>query len=315
MAPDLLGRPPLIPEELGLAVLGTVPVCFTIAIIQHRLFDIDLALRRGLFFGLLAGVSILFYELTGSWLATATAAVLVAVLFEAQESQRLNRMKSFFLAGVSHDLKTPLANIRMYAELLRGRPSPKERTEFSEIVVGETDRLTRLIDNVLDFSRIEGGTRTYMKAPADLNAIVGMVLATFRYQFKIGGFKCAFTQVRGPLAFQGDQDAVAEALVNLLSNALKYSGSSKKVTVTTFRKEGWVGVTVADEGLGIDPSDQKRVFEPFLRLGAEGTRAAGGAGLGLALVRHIVEGHRGKIELESAKGQGSRFTLLFPMNA
>ncbi len=313
-APDMMGWKPWISLETSLAFLCSVPVCFSIAIIQHRLLNIDLFLRRGVFFFFLACIALVIYGLTHSWVATVMAAILVAVLFEAQESEKLNRMKSFFIAGVSHDLKTPLANIRMYAELLEqgAKTSPKDRKEFSGVIVGEADRLTRLIDNVLDFSKIESGVRAYRIEEVDLNAVVRKAMETFKYQFKIAGFRSKFQPSKGVLFIRADEGAVAEALINMLSNAVKYSGKAREISVATFRRGGFAGVEVRDKGIGIAPQDQGRVFQAFLRLENENSREAGGAGLGLALVKHIMDAHKGKVTLESALENGSSFTLLFP---
>ncbi len=235
---------------------------------------------------------------------------------EAERLARLSRMKSYFVSSVSHDLKTPLTSIRMFAELLRSPELPqREREEFLGIIEGESDRLTRMINSVLDFSLIEKGIKTYHPVPTDVNAEVESVLRSISYRLRMEQFTLEKRFAPGPVTAMVDRDAFAEALWNLLSNAMKYSPAERRIVVTTEAKDGRVGVRVEDQGTGIAPEHHERIFEEFYRIEEGRTESGGGAtgsGLGLAIVRHIMEGHRGAVELESAVGKGSAFTLWFP---
>lgn len=234
---------------------------------------------------------------------------------ETRRLEELNTLKSYFVSSVSHDLKTPLTSIKMFAEmLLAGKNLPGKRAkEYLQIIEGESERLTRLINNVLDFAKVERGMLEYQFDDVQLNAVVRNVLRSMKYQFKMG--KCTINAKlnRKDLVIHADEDAVAEGLVNILSNALKYSKTSGRVAVSTFKRNGYAAVRVDDKGIGIARHDLRNIFEPFYR--AKGVRGGevGGAGLGLALVKHIVEAHKGKIEVHSTAGKGSSFTLLFPL--
>jgi signal transduction histidine kinase len=241
-----------------------------------------------------------------------------SLVIERAESERLeelNRLKSYFVSSVSHDLKTPLTSIRMFAELLRTqRGLPADTTaDYLKIIEGEADRLTRLINNVLDFAKIERGVKEYQKRETDLNDIVARMMALMHYQFAIERCETTVTPAEGPLAFEADPDAVLEALLNLVGNSLKYTGEPKRIRIATSAGPGTVGVSVGDNGIGIDPSEVGEIFKPFHR-GAGGLAAPrGGAGLGLSVVRHVVDAHGGEVRVESEPGKGSTFTMTFPV--
>lgn len=239
------------------------------------------------------------------------------LLLEQAETQRLeelNKLKSYFVSSVSHDLKTPLTSIKMFAELLRTRKniSKSDTTEYLEIIEGESERLTRLINNVLDFSRIERGVKEYHFAEIELNSLVKNVLKSLRYLFKIE--KCTVIDhfCDKECILNADKDAVTEALINLISNAIKYSHDEKEITVSIAQQNGFVTLQVADHGIGIPSEDIPHIFEPFYRAKERKTHGAGGAGLGLAIVKHIMDAHNGKVEVRSTHGKGSLFTLIFP---
>ncbi|MCI0330497.1 MAG: ATP-binding protein [candidate division Zixibacteria bacterium] len=234
---------------------------------------------------------------------------------EARRLEELNRLKSYFVSSVSHDLKTPLTSIKMFAEILRSKKglAPAESEEYLEIIEGESERLARLINNVLDFARVEQGVKEYHFTEFDVNEGVERVLRALAYQFKMEGCGLETRLSLERLVVPADPDAFFEAVENLLSNALKYSLEEKKVTVSTFRSDRRAAVRVEDCGIGISAEDLPHIFEPFFRGKNERAQEAGGAGLGLALVKHMVELHGGKIEVESAPGRGSTFTLFFPL--
>jgi signal transduction histidine kinase len=223
-------------------------------------------------------------------------------------------LKSRFVADVSHELKTPLTVIRMFSELLRlGYAKRPEDVEKSlEVIARETDHLGLLIDNVLEASRIEAGEKEYHREPSDAAAEARRVVDEFRPYAEHKGFTVRFTE-EGPLPpVELDRLAFTHALRNLLSNAVKYSGDVKEIDVRAGAAGGGVEVEVADRGVGIGGADPRRLFERFYRAPRERGRPIAGAGLGLALVKHIAEGLGGSVEARSREGGGSVFFLRFP---
>ena len=234
---------------------------------------------------------------------------------ETRRLEELNRLKSYFVSSVSHDLKTPLTSIRMFADILRhrGENASGEAGEYLEIIEGESDRLTRLINNVLDFARIERGVKEYKFRETDLNEIVERTLSILQYQFKIGSFNVRTELASEVITIRADPDAIMEALVNLLSNAMKYSTERKEIEIRTFVSDGNCAVRIADKGMGISEEELPHIFEAFRRARETQMLGVGGVGLGLTLVKDIVEAHQGKIEVESEAGKGSTFTLFLPL--
>lgn len=233
----------------------------------------------------------------------------------AQRMRELNQLKSYFVSSVSHDLKTPLTSIRMFAELLRTKKHlpPSRVQEYLAIIEGESERLTRLINNVLNFARMERGIKEYRFSDVAIDELVERVLHTMDYQLTIGHFSVRSMLRAGNPVLSADPDALTDALINLLTNAMKYSADRKEITVSTFRQDGSVAIQVKDHGIGIAPDEIGHIFEPFYRTPGGKESGAGGAGLGLSLVKHIVDAHRGRIDVRSAPGGGSEFTLYFPM--
>ena len=236
---------------------------------------------------------------------------------ETQRLEELNKLKSYFVSSVSHDLKTPLTSIRMFAELLHSgkKASQKKTQEYLEIIEGESERLTRLINNVLDFAKVERGVKEYHFAEIELNSVVGNVLKSMEYQLKMERCSVKAKLVKKDFPIRADADAVAEALMNLISNSMKYSPKVKQIAVRTFQQNGFVGVKIQDKGIGIAKDDLQHIFEPFVRAKDDKARQVGGTGLGLSLVKHIMDAHGGKIEVQSIPRKGSSFTLLFPIGS
>ena len=242
------------------------------------------------------------------------------MIIEAEERRRLeeiNRMKSSFVSGVSHQLRTPLTSIRMFAEMLHdGRIQDVEKArEYLEIIDGEAARLARLIDNVLNFSRIERGVKEYRREAVDPISVVRSAAAALRYQFLSEHAVIALHEADELPIIRGDADALQEALMNLLDNALKYSLPPKTVTLTVSADEDRVTFSVRDRGVGIEQEKIRMIFDPFFRARDPNVARAGGAGLGLALVSDIVHAHGGSVDVESVPGEGSIFTLHFPVAA
>ncbi len=234
---------------------------------------------------------------------------------ETRRLDELNRLKSYFVSGVSHDLQTPLTSIRMFAELLQNKKkiSVKEQHEYLEIIQGESERLSRLIRNVLDFPRVEQGIKTYHMQRIDPGEVIQSVMRSMSYQLQQQQFETVIQIPKKKISIKADADAVTEVLDNLISNALKYSSEQKFIRISLSAVNAFARIEVEDKGIGIAPEEQTHIFEAFYRSGKAREHNGGGTGLGLSLVRHIMEAHGGKIELDSQPGKGSTFTLYFPV--
>jgi signal transduction histidine kinase len=228
----------------------------------------------------------------------------------------LAKLKSDFVSNVSHELRTPLALIRLYAETLElGRISaPDKKQEYYRIIRKESERLTGLINNILDFSRIEAGHREYEFRETDIADLVRNTLDSYRYQIEQQGFTLKEEIDTTVPAVYVDREAIARALLNLVNNALKYSLDDKFLGVKLYRENGSVKLEVEDRGIGITRREQAKIFEKFYRTGDPLVHNTKGSGLGLSLVRHITDAHGGNIAVESTPGKGSKFTLSLPLN-
>jgi signal transduction histidine kinase len=226
------------------------------------------------------------------------------------------RLKADFVANVSHDLKTPLSLIRMFGETLEmGRVTDESaRQQYYRVITRESERLSRLIDNVLDFSRIEGGGRKYDLAPTAVEPLVREILDAFSFPLTQEGFKLEVAVAPDLPPVLVDAEAVGQALANLVDNAIKYSGESKSLRVEASIEAGHLALTVEDKGIGIPPAEQERIFEKFYRVGRSETQGRRGSGVGLALVRHVAAGHGGRVTVASRPGEGSRFTIWLPLS-
>jgi signal transduction histidine kinase len=229
----------------------------------------------------------------------------------------LARLKSDFVSNVSHELRTPLALIRLYAETLElGRITTQEKKQqYYRIIRKESERLTALINNILDFSRIEAGHKEYEFRETDIAELVRNTLDSYRYQIEQQGFEFEESIDSNLPAVPVDREAIARALVNLVNNALKYSTDEKFLGVKLYRENGVLKLEVVDRGIGIARRDQSKIFEKFYRTGDPLVHNTKGSGLGLSLVRHITEAHGGEIAVESIPGQGSKFTLSLPVTS
>ncbi|HEU4713653.1 MAG TPA: HAMP domain-containing sensor histidine kinase [Pyrinomonadaceae bacterium] len=227
---------------------------------------------------------------------------------------RLAQAKSNFVANVSHELKTPLSLISLFSEILElGRvKSDEKRAEYYRIIRHESLRLNKTIDNILDFSRIEAGRKTYQLVDGDITEVIDNVLSTHRYQIVNSGFDVQ-TDIQPELPpVLIDREAMAQAISNLLDNAIKYSGKVKQISITAKTLDANLCVEIADRGIGIPRAEHAKVFEKFYRVGNGLVHDVKGSGLGLSLVKHIIEAHNGTISVESDVGKGSRFTILLP---
>ena len=239
---------------------------------------------------------------------------IVLTLRATAREMRLAEAKSTFVSNVSHELKTPLALIRLFAETLelgRVRSSDKAR-EYYRIISNESRRLTQLINNILDFSRIEAGRKEYQFETTNVADVVREVIETYQYPLENAGFEIV-TDIEADLpAVRIDRDAMSQAVLNLLNNAVKYSDEVKHIDIRVRSRGSSVAVEVADKGIGIPSAEQEKIFEKFYRISTGLVHDRKGSGLGLALVRHIVKAHSGEIVVDSTPGHGSRFTVLIP---
>ena len=227
----------------------------------------------------------------------------------------LARLKSDFVSNVSHELRTPLALIRLYAETLElGRITTQEKKhEYYGIIRKESERLTALINNILDFSRIEAGRKEYDFRETDIAELVRNTLDSYRYQIEQQGFALEEQIDSSIPTVRVDREAIARALVNLVNNALKYSDNEKFLGVRLYRDKSVLKLEVSDRGIGIESHEQARIFEKFYRTCDPLVHNTKGSGLGLSLVRHITQAHGGDVEVESTPGRGSKFTLSLPL--
>ncbi len=232
---------------------------------------------------------------------------------EKQKLVELNELKSLFVSSVTHDLKTPLTSIKMFAELIEDSPniSAEKKNEYLRIIQGETSRLSRLIDNVLDLAKIERGTKDYHLEETDLNQIVNSVIGIMEYQIKMNEFELVVSTAPDLLSIIADKDAIEEALINLISNSIKYSKENKKITITTSCEDSHPKVSVKDEGIGIGREDLQKIFEPYERLNNDHVKSKSGTGIGLTVVKHIAQAHNAEIKIKSAPGEGTEFIIMF----
>ena len=239
---------------------------------------------------------------------------LISEQIEKVRFKELNELKSYFVSSVTHELKTPLTSIKMFTELIEESPKLKKekRDEYLEIIKGESARLSRLIDNVLDIAKIEKGIKEYRFASVELNECVIEALNTMQFQIKLHGFDLRKKLSRKKIIIHADKDAVIEILINLISNSIKYSAQQKKIAVSTLYIENGCKLEVEDCGIGIAKEDLQKIFEPFERTESKHVKHTVGTGLGLALVKHITDAHNAKLEVQSEVGKGSKFSITFP---
>jgi signal transduction histidine kinase len=257
--------------------------------------------------GLLIAVLLLSIGI-GSWL----------IVIDLKRQLTLARQKTDFVSNVSHELKTPLTSIRMFSELLaEGRvEDPEKRQSYLQIISAESSRLTRLINNVLDFSRMERGEKKYDLRKLDLVALLRETAETYRPHLEAAGvtFHCELPETL--LEVKADRDALAQVVVNLLSNAEKYSGSHKEISLEIERRHEpvqHVEVRVLDRGLGVPQGCAGKIFEKFYRAHDSLSSGIQGSGLGLSLARQIARAHGGDVVYQPREGGGSCFSLRLPV--
>ena len=239
------------------------------------------------------------------------------LLRDVHREAELVAMRSHFVASVSHELKTPLTSIRAHTEtLLMGRAeTPQTTSEYLKTILSESERLTRLVESVLDLSRIEQGSKTYRLQPTCLGEIVRSAAKTMEYPLSQLGFTLTLSSDSTDPTLLADSEALEQAILNLLGNAMKYSGTARRIEMRMGSAPEEAFVDVVDHGIGISREEQERIFEKFHRVQSAETEGIAGTGLGLALALHIVQAHNGRIELVSALGSGSTFSVRLPLQA
>jgi signal transduction histidine kinase len=250
-------------------------------------------------------------------IAAALAAIVVggwAVFADARRQMALAQKKTDFVSNVSHELKTPLTSIRMFAEMMQsGSATEEKRPQYLRIIVAEAERLTRLINNVLDFARLERKQKRYDFHPLDLHQVIARTWEGHELHLREQGFTTRWQAAPPPYPVRGNDDALAQILVNLLSNAEKYSTDRKEVEIHSYLTEDSVHVSVLDRGSGVPPGEEAKIFEAFYR--AHDSLASGiqGSGLGLTLAQRLAKEHGGEITYQAREGGGSNVTLRLPL--
>jgi signal transduction histidine kinase len=253
------------------------------------------------------------FGLIGALIAVGLALSGLALYFYRESSRELReaRKRVSFVNHVSHELKTPLTNIRMYAELLQmnGDEKDEKSTRYLDVVVSESQRLSRLIDNVLTFGRQQRGALKLRKTPGVVDEIVGKVLESFRPSLESKGVRVRFA-AGAPGRVLLDPDALRQIVSNLLGNVEKYARDTGEVEVNSSRQEGKTFITVSDRGPGIPPAERENIFEPFVRLSSRVSDGVAGTGIGLSIARELARLHGGDLTLEpSERGATFRVTL------
>ncbi|MFQ3598659.1 MAG: ATP-binding protein [Chloroherpetonaceae bacterium] len=234
---------------------------------------------------------------------------------EARRLQELSDLKSYFVSSVSHDLRTPLTSIKLFAELLSAKTDDPTSKKYLAMIEGESERLSKMVSNILRFAKSEKGIDTHHFETLNLSALAEEALNAVSYQLELGCFEVKTHFNEEPLLIEGDKPSLLQAIENLISNAMKYSGESKVIEVATFKTDTHAVLSVKDFGIGISPADQARLFEPFFRSPDERAKRLGGVGLGLALVKNTMNAHHGDVLVKSLVGIGSEFELHFPPKA
>ncbi|HEX6536730.1 MAG TPA: ATP-binding protein [Gemmatimonadaceae bacterium] len=286
---DFLPRDPLLRESLATALAGEPAGPVEIAVRERTLALTARPLARG-------GAVLAFLDLTAT--------------------RRLEAVRRDFVANVSHELKTPLTAIAGFAETLATDDvPPAQHAQFVETIRANAERMRRIVDDLLDLSRIESGG--WRPAPASLDArtIADEVMTVARPAAEAGGVALVIEVDPEARSVHGDPTAVRQVLANLVENAVRYTPPGGRVTVFTAADPRGVWLGVRDTGVGIPVQHLPRIFERFYRVDPARSRAAGGTGLGLAIVRHLVEAHGGRVEAESAPGSGTTIRALFPSPA
>jgi len=270
---------------------------------ETDLFETFFTSRRGIYFYmffLLAGILIFGLILT-----------VRTVVREIE----LSRMKSDFVSTISHEFKSPLSSIRQLSEMLQsGRiPAEEYRQQYYNVLVEQSERLSLLIDNILDFSKLEEGRKEFDFEMVEISSLLQEIVTAIQDQVRHKDFNIQLEIEESLPLIKADRAAISQAITNLIDNAIKYSGEARNIIVRTFTEHPYLMILIKDFGIGIRKEEIDKVFERFYRGGDELTRKVKGSGLGLTLVKQIVEVHNGNIDVESEPGKGSTFSIRLPV--
>ena len=253
--------------------------------------------------------------------AGATVNILLMTFNDLTPLRRVEEMRADFIANASHELRTPLAALLGFIETLQGpaKDDPAARDKFLGIMQGQATRMARLIDDLLSLSRIELNAHLQPSTPVDLAPIVRQVIDGLQMLARDRGVEIKVVLPSDALMVLGDRDELIRALENLVENALKYGAAGKRVDITVAYSQTRAGlpearVAVRDYGPGIAPEHLPRLTERFYRVDVTDSRAQGGTGLGLALVKHVLNRHGGRLTIESTPGAGATFTMHIPLH-
>jgi len=239
----------------------------------------------------------------------------VVILWAVNKQIRLARLRADFISSVSHELKTPLTSLLLFSDLLRSgtvTDSGKVR-QYHDFIGEESGKLAHLVNNILDFARLEEGRKTYRRERLDLGAIVRAAAATFAARAEAAGTSIDASGVNGELSVQADRNALERVVANLLDNAIKYGRRGGPIRASAEREAGVVRLRVADRGPGIPPGERERLFRRFERGEHHGSDAPPGSGLGLAIVAELVAAHRGRVAIEDTPGGGATVVVELPV--
>jgi two-component system phosphate regulon sensor histidine kinase PhoR len=259
-------------------------------------------------YNLLIGILVL------SFTGTLVTGVILVWVFLARE-RNLSELQADFVSKVSHELRTPLTSIRMFTETLtlrRGDQAAEDRC--IDALNKESARLQALIDRLLDWGRMEAGRRVYELSEHDVRAIIDEAISAFEPTRERRNVEIGIEVAPGLPLVPCDRSALVDSLVNLISNAYKYGGQPRRIEISATASDREVAITVRDNGKGIARNEHKRIFEKFYRVDDLLARQQEGSGIGLAIVQHVMRAHRGRVEVDSAPGRGSAFTLLLRRN-
>lgn len=236
------------------------------------------------------------------------------MIIEREEKKRMKEISSYIISLVAHELQSPLTSIRMFAELLQQKDKipEKEFPDYLHIIETESIRLSRLIKNVLDYSRIDRGIKEYHFEVLNLNRLIEHVLNVFRQQLEKNNFQVDVHLTEEDTTLMADEDALISVITNLLANAIKYSPEEKYIFISTAVENQHIQLCVRDKGIGIPGEEQSRVFDDFYRSGHKQVQSLSGLGLGLSLVKRIILAHKGTIQVDSKPGKETLFTIILP---
>lgn len=244
-------------------------------------------------------------------LVAVTGGILVWVFVHREAN--LSRLQSDFVSKVSHELRTPLTSIRLFTETLALRRGDLDAEDKCiEALARESSRLQELIDRLLDWGRMESGRREFTLRQTDVRSIVQTALDAFEPVAARRPIELSVELPPDSVTISADRGAVADALLNLLTNAYKYGGEPPNIRVNAAARAGDVVISVTDNGPGIPAQEHKRIFQKFYRVDDLLSRDREGSGLGLAIVKHVMRAHRGRVEVDSSPGHGSTFSLVLP---